>query len=91
MEGFFYTDSMRRFLQYITIFLIFLGESVFAADIPFTDVRPSDPYYKAVKTLYNNRIISDDGSHLFRPNEAMSRDFYVALSVSVGCKKCETP
>lgn len=82
---------MRRFMQYIAIFFLFLGENIFAADIPFTDIQPTDSYYKAVKTLYENRIISDDGTHLFHPNEAMSRDFYVALSVAVGCKKCETP
>lgn len=82
---------MRRLLQYIAIFLIFFGENVFAANIPFTDVQPNDSYYKAVVTLFENWVISDDGTHLFHPNEAMSRDFYVALSVAVGCKKCETP
>jgi hypothetical protein len=59
--------------------------------MPFTDVRKTDTYYNAVRELYTNQIISDDGSHLFRPTDLMARDFYVALSVAVGCKKCETP
>jgi S-layer homology domain len=36
-------------------------------------------------------VISDNGDHLFRPNDPMTRDFYVSLAVGVGCKKCETP
>ncbi len=51
----------------------------------------SSPYYEAVGTLFANRVISDDGSHLFRPNEPMQRDFFVSLVTTVGCKTCETP
>ena len=51
----------------------------------------SSPYHEAVGTLFANRVISDDGSHLFRPNEPMQRDFFVSLVTTVGCKTCETP
>jgi hypothetical protein len=63
----------------------------FARELPFTDVPESSPYYSAVKYLYDQTIITDDGSHKFRPSETMTRDTFVGLSVSVSCKKCITP
>jgi hypothetical protein len=65
--------------------------TVFAIEMPFTDVRSSDLYYDAVRELYEGRVISDSGDHLFRPNDLMSRDFFVSLAVGIGCHKCETP
>ncbi len=79
----------------ISLLLIALGilfsQEVFAREFPFTDVKPTDSYYGDVKFLFENGIISDDGSHLFRPNDPVSRDAFVGLSVSVSCKKCLTP
>jgi hypothetical protein len=62
-----------------------------ASSLPYTDVNPRDPYARAVQTLYDDGVISDDGSHLFRPNAPMTRDFYVSLAVGIGCRRCETP
>lgn len=75
----------------ILVSLLFSLGSVSAANMPFTDVIPSDSYYSAVQDLYDNRIITDSGDHLFRPKELMARDFFVALSVQIGCRKCDTP
>ncbi len=62
-----------------------------AADMPFTDVGQDSPYYESVQQLHNAGIISDEGDHLFHPDLPMNRDFFAALAVSVGCKKCQTP
>ncbi len=80
-------------LSMIRIFLIILAvlctyATSFAASMPFTDVRPIDPYYSAISELYSARIISDDGSHLFRPGQPMTRDFFTSLVMSVGCTNC---
>ena len=72
------------------IFFLSTG-GIFASTFPFTDVPTSDPAYKSIKNLFDQGIISDDGTHLFRGNEPMNRDHFVALSVSVSCKKCLTP
>lgn len=64
---------------------------VFALGMPFTDIRSSDPYFEAVGELYTNRVISDNGDHLFRPTDLMNRDFFVSLAVGIGCHECETP
>lgn len=74
---------MRRIGFFLASFLIFVFPQTWAAEIPFTDVKPTDIYYNAVRELYKNQVISDDGSHLFRPQDLMARDFYVALSVAV--------
>lgn len=62
-----------------------------AAELPFTDVNPRADYYEGLESLYHAGIISDDGTHLFRPNALMTRDFYVSLAVGIGCKECEVP
>lgn len=72
------------------IFLLSFGE-IFATPFPFTDVPTTDPAYSSIKNLFDQGIISDDGSHLFHGNDPMNRDVFVALSVSVSCKKCLTP
>ena len=59
--------------------------------LPFTDIGENSPYFSAVKNLYDARVISDDGSHLFHPESPMNRDFFVSLAVQIGCKKCLTP
>lgn len=84
---------MLKFLRssLILVSLLFSLETVLAATIPFTDVIPSDSYYSAVQDLYESRVITDSGDHLFRPKDLMARDFFVALSVQIGCHKCETP
>lgn len=82
---------MRRIGFFLASFLVCMLPGAWAAEIPFTDVKPTDSYYNAVRELYQNHIISDDGSHLFRPKDLMARDFYVALAVTIGCKECETP
>ncbi len=81
---------MRRALIFI-LGIFGLLSQVHGADFPFTDVKTSDPYYTAVRDLYNWWVISNNGDNLFRPNEPMNRDFYISLTVWVGCKKCNTP
>ena len=75
----------------ISILSLFSLGTVFAAEMPYTDVPAIAPYASAVQELYDNRIISDDGSHLFRPTDLMARDFFVSLAVGIGCHQCETP
>lgn len=65
--------------------------TVFAIEMPFTDIQTTDPYYGSVTELYEWRVITDNGDHLFRPNDLMNRDFFVSLAVGIGCHKCETP
>lgn len=59
--------------------------------MPFTDVSIHDPYYTAVSRLFEAKIITDDGSGLFLPNNPMNRDFFVSLTTEIGCKSCMTP
>lgn len=82
--------SVRNIILWVSVFLGFFVDS-FARELPFIDVPESSPYYSAVKYLYDQTIITDDGSHKFRPSETMTRDTFVGLSVSVSCKKCITP
>ena len=80
----------RKILLSITF--TFLGlQFVSAAENPYSDIAPTDPYYNSVLELYNARVISDDGTHLFRPHDLMNRDFYVSLATAIGCKQCLTP
>ena len=81
---------MLRFAFAWMIFFLCMG-NIFASTLPFTDVPTSDPAYNAIKNLFDQGIISDDGSHLFHGNDPINRDHFVALSVSVSCKKCLTP
>lgn len=83
---------MKHYLLSLIFFFILGISGVFWAwSFPFTDVPKESPIYESVKNLYDQWVISDNGDHLFRPNELMKRDFYVSLTVGVGCKKCETP
>ncbi len=75
----------------ISILSLFSLGTVFAAEMPYTDVPAIAPYASAVQELYDSRIISDDGSHLFRPTDLMARDFFVSLAVGIGCHQCITP
>ena len=59
--------------------------------MPYTDVPANAPYASAVQELYDGHIITDDGSHLFRPTDLMARDFFVSLAVGIGCHQCITP
>lgn len=79
-----------RILSVIVFFIATFG-ATFSASMPFTDIKTTDVYYNAVSDLYNSSIITDNGDHLFRPNDLMSRDFFVSLAVGIGCHKCETP
>lgn len=81
---------MRRlFLSMLTC--LSLVSSAFAAELPFTDVQKTDSYYEGVLDLYRYGIISDDGSHEFRPDDPIERDMFVGLATSVSCHKCITP
>ena len=76
---------------FVLICSFFWIGSTFASTLPFTDVASTAPYHDSVKTLYDGGIITNNGDNLFRPNEQMTRDFYVSLVVGIGCKKCEPP
>ena len=79
-----------RSLIILMLSLFSLG-TVFAGEMPFTDVVATAPYASAVQELYDGRIITDDGSHLFRQTDLMARDFFVSLAVGIGCHQCITP
>ncbi len=81
---------MYRFL-FILFSLFGFSSSIFWSSLPFTDVPTSALYYDAVTKLYDGGIITNNGDNLFRPDDLMSRDFYVSLTVWVGCKRCQTP
>lgn len=81
----------KKVLLIISSFALGISGVFWAWDFPFTDVPKDSPIYESVKNLYDQGVISDSGDHLFRPNDPMKRDFYVSLTVGVGCKKCETP
>jgi hypothetical protein len=84
---------MLKFLRslIISILSLFSLGTVFAGEMPYTDVPASAPYASAVQELYDSRIITDDGSRLFRPTDLMARDFFVSLAVGIGCRQCITP
>jgi S-layer homology domain len=52
-----------------------------AATLPFQDIPLTAPYFESVQSLYEQGIITDDGSGLFKPDSLMDRDLYVALAV----------
>ncbi len=79
----------RFFLLILSFFIGIL--SVSARELPFTDVKKTDIFYDAVGTLYQKWILSDTPDHLFRPNDLMTRDFYVFMAVGIWCKQCEIP
>ncbi len=84
---------MLKFLgsfSILTLSLFSMG-TVFAGEMSYTDVPAIAPYASAVQELYDGRIITDDGSHLFRPTDLMARDFFVSLAVGIGCHECMTP
>jgi hypothetical protein len=55
---------MLKFLRSLTISILSLFSlgTVFAGEMPYTDVPASAPYASAVQALYDGRIITDDGS-----------------------------
>lgn len=65
--------------------------SCFAVVFPYTDVKPSDPFYNAVKYLVDHNVLRDTPDHRFRPYDLINRDDFAAIVVEVGCKKCLTP
>lgn len=46
---------------------------------PFTDVKPSDPYYDAVKYLYEKNIMNGTSNTLFSPNAELTRGMVVTI------------
>lgn len=78
-------------ITFLGIILLLSFRDIFASTFPFTDISSTDPAYSAVKNLFDQGIITDDGSHLFRPRDPIDRDAFVGLSVSVSCRKCITP
>lgn len=84
---------MSKYFIFIlsAFFFLFLSIEEVGAAIPFRDVSVESPYYQAVESLYQARVISDDGSGLFRPGDSIARDAFVGLSVSVSCRSCLTP
>ncbi|HRI36032.1 MAG TPA: S-layer homology domain-containing protein [bacterium] len=85
---------LRMFRPLANGFLLFLGLLSFApaeASIPFTDVSTGDISYESIETLYEQGIIGDDGSHLFRPRELIARDDFTSIVMEVGCEECLRP
>lgn len=83
---------MKNFFKFSAFFLpFFLGIGPLFASHPFSDIENNSELSTAVSELYEAKIIFNDNSGLFRPNEAMNRDFYVSLATAIGCKDCLTP
>lgn len=83
---------MKRLFRLIVLFVLaFMPAFTVFWESPFSDVRSTDSFYESVNDLYDSRMISDDGSWLFRPNEPMNRDFFVSIITMMGCKECLTP
>jgi PKD domain/S-layer homology domain len=81
---------MRNTLAIIVALFSFVS-SVSAADFPFVDVPLGSPYYSAVKTLYDNSVVVDDGTHKFRPDEMITRDAFVGFLMGSSCNTCVKP
>ncbi len=81
---------MRRILFFI-FSLLTISSSVFGADLPFTDVAKTVPYYESLKNIYEQGIITAEPDSLFHPDELMNRDLFVSLAVGVGCYRCINP
>lgn len=83
---------IKNFLKFFAIFSpFFFGIGTIFAAHPFTDINNNSELSTAVSDLYEANVISNDGTNLFRPNDAMNRDFYVSLATAIGCKECLTP
>lgn len=83
----------QTFLKFFACLLVSvpLTVTVFAGDLPFTDVSPSDDYYSDLVNLYERGIITDSVDGRFNPGSLMNRDDFVSIVVGVGCKKCLYP
>ena len=81
---------MLRIILFILGILAFF-EGCYSAEMPFIDVSEKDVYFDGVRDLYDFGMITDDGSHLFRPEDPIERDMFVWLATSVSCHKCLSP
>lgn len=76
---------------FLTLLAFFVSIPVFAVDLPFTDVSPSDDYYADLVSLYERGVIPDSSNKRFNPSSLINRDDFVSIVVGVGCKKCLSP
>ncbi len=84
----------KRIFIMVTILSVLVGTiglSSFAEEKNFNDVKTTDWYYEAVKTLSGKGIISgyDDGT--FKPLESVNRDAFATMMVKTLDLKLETP
>jgi hypothetical protein len=83
--------SSFRYIIMSAVLVSFGMVTTSAADLPFTDVSPTDDYYADLVTLYERGVIPETPSKRFNPSSLINRDDFVSIVVGVGCKKCLTP
>lgn len=81
---------LRNILMWLAVTLLPMG-SLYADELPFTDVLPWDTYHSAVRQLYEAGIITDTFDHVFRPHDTIDRDAFTALVLGASCQSCTLP
>jgi hypothetical protein len=62
------------------------------ANSPFTDVKPDNPYYKAILDLYNRRVVAGYKDATYKPDAQLSRAEFVKIALgATNCVDCSTP
>lgn len=79
------------FQKSLLLLLFLFPTSLFAAELPFTDVPIGASYYSDLSQIYNAGVIADTPDHLFHPDGLLHRDEFVGTVVGVSCQKCITP
>ncbi len=66
---------------FLALLVFFVSIPAFAADLPFTDVSPSDDYYGDLVSLYERGVIPDSPNKRFNPTSLINRDDFVSIVV----------
>ncbi len=72
-------DNCTRGQLAVMIYRMFGKPSIAGKTIPFTDVKSSDYFYKAVVWAYNEGIITGTSSTKFSPNSSITRQDLVVM------------
>ena len=62
------------------------------AKSPFTDVKPDNPYYKAILDLYNRRVVAGYKDATYKPDAQLTRAEFIKIALgATNCVDCSTP
>lgn len=61
-----------------------------AGDIPFKDVKSTDWFYNAIKTVYDNKLFHGTSTNKFSPNQNMTRGMFVTVLSNISNTGKET-